>query len=73
MANLTLARQTKPVSERQVARIISRGLVEINCLPASQADEAMSLDGLPALQLDVADPTAPNGTRTFLITVEDVS
>ena len=72
MANLRTRSQRVPFHARQIARLLAVSLVQSGWLLKHEADEAMSLDNLPALSFYVADPTAPNGTRSFLVTVEEI-
>lgn len=65
--------QSKPHTPRQIARLVAIGLTSSGWLTKTQQDEAMATDGGPSLLINVADPTGPNGMRSFMISVREVT
>lgn len=70
---MKLAPQSKPYTPRQIARMLSVALKLAGWISPTQAQEAMSANGPPEMLINVADPTGPNGMRSFIISVREVS
>lgn len=73
MSNLRISNKTKPVSERQIARLVVNSLYAQGLLTELEADDALASNGAAAMLFDVADPTGPNGMRSFIVEVREVS
>jgi len=70
---MKLAPQSKPYTPRQILRLVGVALKKVGWLSEVQLQDALAADHIPEMLINVADPTGPNGTRSFIISVRDVS
>lgn len=72
MATIHVPNTKSPVSERQIARILARGLVSLNILKAHLEGEALAANNGPALSLEAVNPDGSVVRFIVEVRTEDV-